>query len=61
MLNQPNLLFLSKKIHIKIYGITLLSEDNDIPSWNPIIGKNENIELLKLLFKIKIHVLLDNI
>ena len=30
----------------KIYGITLLSEDNDIPSWNPIIGKNENIELL---------------
>ena len=30
----------------KIYGITLLSEDNDIPSWNPIIENNINIDIL---------------
>tara|TARA_B100001094_G_scaffold3232_1_gene2885 strand:- start:2495 stop:3592 length:1098 start_codon:yes stop_codon:yes gene_type:complete len=30
----------------KIYGITLLSEDNDIPSWNPIIESNTNVDIL---------------
>ena len=30
-----------------IYGITLLSKDNNIPFWSPIILNNKNIKLLK--------------
>jgi len=43
LLNNLN----KKNINIeKIYGITLISNSNDIPSWNPIIKTKKNIVLL---------------
>ena len=37
----------TRDINIKnIYGITLLSDDKDVPSWNPKIERDKNINLL---------------